>query len=230
MNENNETSTKAGIIFLLTVVLYIVWGSAAFAAIVVFMLGLVNGEFIYCGICGGGLVVWVIITRVWSKYHEKKRKEQEQEYKAANVDQYVSDGGRLGTLTFEYDRPRKLSVLATPIPVIFAETEPASFVSCRERENGRLVEYIVDRLTADSAVLINGIMQVLVAEFNEQASIGLEIVWKEPSAILLCNIAVIDNGTCVECEFLLTGLEMDVYATVAFAPTAEGYNFMIQRD
>lgn len=228
-NDKKECTTREGIWVVFNGLLYAVWFGAPVVMLGVMMAGLVNGEFIYALICLPLLVLWVIISRVTAKKFEKHCEDEAEKYAQQNITEYVTDGGKLGQLKFEYDKNRGLSRLMGTLPPIFVQDEVIVLFSTNEREDGRFVEGIVDRLFADRFLIYQGIVNELSRRLNEAVPAFLEKVRNfKPQGVTLEEVSIEDNSTKIFCKFGLIGIEDGIYATVDFVPNVIGYNIWIE--
>ena len=220
MNEK-KYSTKAGILVIISAVLYVLWAGAPVVLLTILMCLLVNGEVVMCPVPLVGLVGWVIFTRYWFKRYEKRKEKEEQNYRDEYVTFYEADAGTLGKLRLYYDKRLNRSVMDGCLPDIFSENENAALSSDAERLDGKLVESIVARLYAERGM----IFQEVVQEFNRIVVTmpDLSGIFQRvnPTGLRLRQLAI-ENGT-VNCDLVLLGLAGYTSATVSFVNGFIGY-------
>lgn len=227
--DKKECTTREGIWVVFNGFLYAVWFGAPVLLLVILMCGIVNGEFIYSLISLPLLVLWTIITRITAKKFEKHCEEEAERYAQQNITEYVTDGGKLGQLAFEYDRKRGSSRLKGKLPPVFVTDEVIVLFSSKEREDGRFVEGVYDRLFADRQLIWHGIMNEFSRRVNESVPALFERVRNlKPRGVTLEEVSIEENGAKVFCKFGLTGIEGGIYATVDFVPNVIGYNIWIE--
>lgn len=146
----------------------------------------------------GTFIVQIVITVIYFKHDSKKRKAKEEAYRAENVSVFEIDCGRLGMLTVEYDKVRKVTTLNNGFPAIFSDNEVPQLNSYGEALSGRKVERIADRLIEDR----DRIIEKVTEKYN------MEIRTKDDpdiTGLSLDEISIEDSGETVVCSFEVIG-------------------------
>lgn len=228
-DDKKETSTLEGISLIVNMFLAVVWWGSAVLLLAVIMCGLVLWEPHYSLIALILLVGWVFFSRFHFNRYEKQLERQQKEYVLENITEYTTDGGKLGTLTFEYDKKRRMSRLKGTLPPIFVTDEVAVLTSTNERESGKFVESTVDRFFADRFLIYNGIINEFSRRADEAMNdVGVSFRKVLPTGVTLEDVSIEENSTKVFCKFGLIGYESQWYAEVSFVPNVIGYNIWIQ--
>lgn len=226
MNEN-KNSTLAGISLIINAVLYVVWAAAPVLLLTVLMCLLVNGEFVMIPVLLAGLAGWVVFTKFFFKRDAKRREKEEKTYRAEFITTYTADGGKLGALSFAYDRRTGQSTLESRLPDIFCINESAALVSNAERVNGQFVEMAVDRLFADRGIIFQGVVQEFNRIVDRWPDLSGILQRVNPTGLQLLKITII--GSSVNCELALLGLaEGNTFADVAFESGILGYRIELK--
>ena len=137
------------LVFLLALIM------VPFASVGFFLEGYTTIGLILFGI----FLVQIFIMVLYFKHIKKKQAAKEAEYRAQNITEYESSGGRLGMLQLEYDKCKKCTTLKNGFPAIFAEDEKPSLVAYGEKLEGEKVGRIADRLFADRGLIYKGILK-----------------------------------------------------------------------
>lgn len=208
--------------------LYIVWGSSPVVMLAMLFVFFLIGEPVWGVVMIAALVVWVIFTRFHFNRYSRQLEKEEQQSRAENVTEYTVGCGKLGTLSFAYDRRIGHSVLQGRLPDIFCAGESAVLSAAEMRADGRVVEMVVDRLFAERSIIFQGAVQ----EFNSIADkmvnpFGL-LQRVYPSGLRLREIAI--DGGQVTCELALTGISENICAMVSFTNGFAGYNIELRSD
>ena len=206
--------TNIATLFILVLILAVVF--LPFATVGFFLEGYPTVGWILLGI----LVALILFFVLFIKHGRKKRAAKEAEYRAKNIAEYESDGGRLGVLLLEYDSCKNTTALKNGFPAIFSEDETPCLVAYGERLEGRQVERIADRLLADREQIFEGIVRKLRSGGDA-----------EPSGIKLDEISIEDGGTTVVGYFTLQGIpNNDIYTEVSYTVNKDGYKIELDYD
>lgn len=229
--DKKESKLNETVVNILAFLLMVVGSAWIIVTLILFFLVpvcLIEGRFTealysFCGlaVCVSGIVLFIL------RAHMQAVKKEE-EKRAENVTEYTADCGRLGMRTFEYDKRYRKSTMQGGLYPIFSEDENAKLVFYGTREDGRLVEKIVDRLEADRVVITEGVMNKFEKYRRKKESKGEALKDETVYGIVLADVEIEIKNREITCEFELMGISADLWVSARFAPDTNGYRFEVE--